>query len=1155
NTIFDSQNGTIDIENGKALTISNGTTIIGDKTTFIGSGRVNLTGTHTLELTSDYTYDSTARLSFGNASVTLNGNNATFTLASGAKLGLVSETINTALRNLGTIYVNSGASSIINGNFSNESSGVLDIGYSGSTSRITITNGFTNSGTIILDDNDTYHRTVDLKVTNGVLINDHIIQSADTSGGGSDNQITARITNRGTLDIDHDLIIYNSNKIFDTQDGTIDIADGQTLTISSGTTIIGSEATLSNSDNGKGFLKLTGTHTLNLATDYTYNGDGIKLSFAGGDVTINNHTFTIASGAILGLVDETFNANLTNQGILRINAGATSFIHGTFYNATDATLDIGASGSTSRLTIASSFINDGLIILDDNDTYHRTTALKLTSGTLTNNGTIQSSDTSGGGSDNEITANIINHGTLSVDSNLILYNNGRIFDSSHGTLNIASGKKLTISSGTTRFGGETTFSGGGRIELTGTHTLSLSDHYLYSGNGVTLALKGDVTINNYSFTIDNDTTLVMASDTFNADLINQGLIRVNAGGSSLFNAYFVNRTEGTLDIGSSGSTTRLIIAHGFSNQGEIILDDNDTYHRTVALEVTSGVLNNTGVISSTDQSGGNSDNQITASIINSGTINVSSNLIIYNANRTFDSRSGSLDIASGKILTLSDGTTILGTDTTFNSSGGYLKLSGTHNLQLASDFNYDGNTKLLFSGAVTVNSNQMTIANGASLTLSEDIFNANLINYGNITIKAGGTSKINGSFSNLADANLKIGSSGSTTTLTIAKGFTNSGVITLDDIDTYTRNVTLNVTEGTLINTGTIQTTDQSGGGSTLRLNANLDNRGTLDIDHHLTINKAEADFINSGTIDIAANKTLTWQGGTLTNTVDGTIQGSGRMVTTGLDDFINNGIFTVGNSPGEMHITGDIRFGSSSTLIMEIEGNTVGVDHDYLDVDGKMALSGGTLEIVTAPDYTPDLGKKIKLIEFDQLEGEFDTITGLQITPYRMWVPTFSANDLTLENREISHLGDDASNILSGDQEDNLIYGSLGDDILTGHGGADDLFGGDGADIFRYVAENDSANNTIDRIFNFDPNMDKVDLSALLMDDDLIYIGAQDFSASSIHSANQKQIQARFDDDDNLLLIDTNDDDEADMQIYLASIDSDQLNQSNFIDTPTSLM
>jgi Ca2+-binding RTX toxin-like protein len=69
----------------------------------------------------------------------------------------------------------------------------------------------------------------------------------------------------------------------------------------------------------------------------------------------------------------------------------------------------------------------------------------------------------------------------------------------------------------------------------------------------------------------------------------------------------------------------------------------------------------------------------------------------------------------------------------------------------------------------------------------------------------------------------------------------------------------------------------------------------------------------------------------------------------------------------------------------------------------------------------------------------------------------------------------------LFGRKGDDTLMGGNGRDTLTGGGGADLLYGGAGADVFRFATYADFADGpTRDRIADFDPTEDRIDLSSI---------------------------------------------------------------------------
>ena len=78
---------------------------------------------------------------------------------------------------------------------------------------------------------------------------------------------------------------------------------------------------------------------------------------------------------------------------------------------------------------------------------------------------------------------------------------------------------------------------------------------------------------------------------------------------------------------------------------------------------------------------------------------------------------------------------------------------------------------------------------------------------------------------------------------------------------------------------------------------------------------------------------------------------------------------------------------------------------------------------------------------------------------------------------------GDRGDDRLEGGSGADRLYGQQGDDILVGGAGADIMAGGLGADVFVFTRPSDSARGAADRITDFTPGQDRLDLSALDLD------------------------------------------------------------------------
>jgi Ca2+-binding RTX toxin-like protein len=92
----------------------------------------------------------------------------------------------------------------------------------------------------------------------------------------------------------------------------------------------------------------------------------------------------------------------------------------------------------------------------------------------------------------------------------------------------------------------------------------------------------------------------------------------------------------------------------------------------------------------------------------------------------------------------------------------------------------------------------------------------------------------------------------------------------------------------------------------------------------------------------------------------------------------------------------------------------------------------------------------------------------------------------------------------------DDTIIGSRNDDFLQGNGGIDTLTGRLGADTFRYLSASDSAPGAADKILDFTPGTDKIDLTRIdanshsAGDQAFSWIGSNAFTGSGAASAGE---------------------------------------------------
>jgi hypothetical protein len=309
--------------------------------------------------------------------------------------------------------------------------GVIEVRSSpvGGNVTLTVSNGFTNTGTIELIANTAGYTTT-LGVTTGTLVNaaGAVIRSLPGTGDGA-RTLAAAVDNRGSFDLQFPLTVnragaahLNSGTIALTSQnltyalgangslvntGTITLAAGRTLTVSGGTgatlnlsggTLTGDDATLSTSD-----LSLTLTPT-SARTRFDFN-TGTTLAAA----------YTVPATDSLRLIGGTLNGpGLAVEG--RLVALSSTTIAAPVTTTAASVIEVRSSpvGGNVTLTMATGFTNAGTIELIANVAAY-TTTIAVTTGTLVNGatGVIRSLAGTGGGG-RTILAAVDNQGTIAV---------------------------------------------------------------------------------------------------------------------------------------------------------------------------------------------------------------------------------------------------------------------------------------------------------------------------------------------------------------------------------------------------------------------------------------------------------------------------------------------------------------------------------------------------------------------------------------------------------------------------------------------------------------------------------------------------------------------------------------------------------------------
>ena len=870
-----------------------------------------------------------------NLQTTLNNAGTTLNVGSGTAMGTLTLATNGTIAN-GTIADHGSGIAFAGGTLSGVSyDGTMDM--SGSGSAVYVTNGLTLAGvngtgsgtinltgrrrpsdaqgretlsnaTINIGNSSTYDYIYNydnagaatLTLASNVTI-DHVGKyvSVDTS---EYSRSTSGIVNAGTINAN---LSGGSFTIagggFFTNQGTINVSNGDTLTISSSSwSNTGTMAVAG------GTLDLQGGGvTLAQLGTVTNTGGVVNLQ-----TTLNNAgtTLNVGSGTAMGTLTLATNGTIAN-GTIADHGSGIAFAGGTLSGVSyDGTMDMSGSGSavyvTNGLTLAgvngtgsgtinltgaggsqldaqgSETLSNATINIGNSSTYDYiynydnagAATLTLASNvTIDHVGKYVSVDTS---EYSRSTSGIVNAGTINANlsgGSFTIAGGG--FFTNQGTINVSNGDTLTISSSSWSNTGTMAVAGG---------TLDLQ------GGGVTLAQLGTVTntggVVNLQTTLNNaGTTLNVGSGTAmgtltlatngtiaNGTIADHGSGIAFAGGTLSGVSY-----DGTMDMSGSGSA--VYVTNGLTLAGV-----NGTGSGTINLTGAGG--------SQLDAQGSETLSNATINIGNSSTYDY-----IYN-----------YDNAGAATLTLASNVTIdhvgkyVSVDTSeYSRSTSGIVNAGTINANLS------GGSFTIAGGGFFTNQGTINVSNGDTLTISSSSWsNTGTMNAngGNINISVAeigggsaliyGTSQIEYSLASADNVTFEAGSTGQLLLLTSAlftgtiTGFTGSSTgtpATSDKLDlrninfasaqfakSYANNV-LTVTDGT-------NTTNIKMVGSYTLANFNFatdSNGGTLVTEitnQSVTIAPIEGNNIINATEAVA--------GVTLGGTVSGVAGGSNFNVT-----------------------------------------------------------------------------------------------------------------------------------------------------------------------------------------------------------------------------------------------------------------------------------
>ena len=300
----------------------------------------------------------------------------------------------------------------------------------------------------------------------------------------------------------------------------------------------------------------------------------------------------------------------------------------------------------------------------------------------------------------------------------------------------------------------------------------------------------------------------------------------------------------------------------------------------------------------------------------------------------------------------------------FIAGGTIDQVNGTvHNLGTVrgiSTFNFSGGS---------IAGNAITLGDGSTL-------NINTTNQGKFDLQ--GLTFLSGNVSATQQVAVFSG-----TTTDVMETFSNSGLIHLND-QTNSTAVTLRNSSGflrTLTNEagGTIR---MSGGtaASIPFLSMSVSNHGLIDFDSPsqlAVIGESSGVVTNFGEIIARQDgSVLTLQGDSFLNQQGGVLSGAGEFRFQFVNPVMNDGIIAPGLSPGELTLDGDITFGNTSELLIELGGLAAGQEYDVLIITGDANLNG-MLEISFLDGFEDQVtnGDTFTILNAGNLSGTFNNL------------------------------------------------------------------------------------------------------------------------------------------------------------------------------------
>ncbi|QEG33643.1 autotransporter-associated beta strand repeat-containing protein [Bythopirellula goksoeyrii] len=751
----------------------------------------------------------------------------------------------------------------------------------GSSSPIGTVNIF--DGTLQINSSSNLPTTADVSVSSGSLFDlNNFSESIDRlTGSGSVDLGTATLTTGDTANFSFFGTIFGTGGITKDQSGIMTIEGSNTY--SGATSITG------------GTLRLNGSGQLSSSTDVSVSsGATFDLNGISNQVDSISGAGTILLGGAVLTVDETagtrnFTGNILESGEMQKNGAGTLSLGGnntfTLLDINAGTLQVSSAGNlgsgnielgSGTLQATASFTNARPILINSS-----TAVINVdTSDTLTQSGVISGSSNFTKLGNGTLSLNASNSHTGDININdgiLAISSSNRINDASDITLlagatfdlngfsetvDTLSGTGGTVATdggiitvdensvSTYTYNGAITGSGG-RLTKSGTHTMVLGGSNTYTGvttiNGGTLRLGSANRISNSSDLVVN------GSGTFDLNNFTEAVDSITGSG-------LITLGSGTLTVVENSASTRTFSGSitgtgSLAKNGShtLVLTGNNTFSGELSL---SGGTLSVGASNNLGNTGANI-------VFFGGTLQTTGSF--DNVREVFIGpfNSATFEVDTSTTLTQSDFITGDST-TTLNKTGG-----GTFVLSSASSgfgglINITGGTFQFGSGDTVANSTDVTVAGGATFSLTQTEGIDALNGVGNVTIASGqllevGLDNSSSSFSGIiSGANGQFSKAG-------------NGVLTLSGSNTYTGSTSIN--GGTIMLSGAGRLADAT--------DVNVTSGATFDLNN---VSDAIDALTGAGAVTLGAgsSNTLTIGSNNGSGTFSGNISETGALTKVG---------------------------------------------------------------------------------------------------------------------------------------------------------------------------------------------------------------------------------------------------------------------------------